>query len=49
VADLSEYWADHPPVQAMVQLYLGIGSKSNAHKLGDDDLMRFAQTGQLPT
>lgn len=49
VADLSDYWMEHPPLQAMVQAYLGIGSKPNAQKLGDDDLMRFAQTGQLPT
>jgi hypothetical protein len=30
VADLNDYWQSHPPVQAMVQAYLGIKPKEAA-------------------
>lgn len=33
--DLSGYWAEHPPLQAMVQAYLGIKPKSQ--KENDDE------------
>jgi hypothetical protein len=32
VADLTEGWKEHPPVQWMIQGYLGIGGKAK-----DDD------------
>jgi len=30
VADLSDYWTDHPPLQVMVQSYLGIKPRNAA-------------------
>jgi hypothetical protein len=47
VADLSDYWGDHPPLQWMVQGYLGIKSKP-ADTLSVDQLNAFATTGNLP-
>lgn len=47
VTDLSDYWADHPPVQWMVQAYLGIKPKE-AQSLSVDQLNAFATTGALP-
>jgi hypothetical protein len=36
VLDLHDYWRDHPPVQWMVQSYLGIGSSQ--HEMTTDEL-----------
>lgn len=47
VLDLHDYWRDHPPVQWMVQSYLGVESEKD-RQLSGDDLKRFALTGQLP-
>ena len=35
VADLNEYWQSHPPVQWMVQAYLGITPKDDAEETPD--------------
>ena len=48
VLDLHDYWQDHPPVQWMVQSYLGIGQRKAAEEMSDDALSQFARTGQLP-
>jgi hypothetical protein len=37
VADLSEGWKDRPPVQWMVQAYLGIGGKAKEEDDGEFD------------
>ena len=49
--DLHDYWKDHPPVQWMVQAYLGIGSgeRKPEAELSDDALKAFCQTGVLPS
>ena len=47
VIDLHDYWQDHPPVQWMVQAYLGIKPKE-AQSLNVDQLNAFATTGNLP-
>jgi hypothetical protein len=33
--DLTAYWKDHPPLQWMVQAYLGIGKKEEAPSYKD--------------
>ena len=49
VLDLHDYWKDHPPVQWMVQSYLGIGNTGNAgQELSAAALAAFARTGNLP-
>lgn len=48
VIDLHDYWASHPPVQWMVQAYLGI-KPEKAQSLSVDQLNAFATTGTLPT
>jgi hypothetical protein len=46
VLDLHDYWAEHPPVQWMVQAYLGVGrSNEPEHEPSSDELMSFARTG----
>ncbi len=47
VLELHDYWKDHPPVQWMVQSYLGVEPSQN-RELSGDDLKRFALTGRLP-
>lgn len=47
VSELSDYWQDHPPVQWMVQAYLGIKPKE-AQSLSVDQLNAFATNGTLP-
>lgn len=46
--DLYDHWKEHPPVQWMMQGYLGVGSNGGRTELSQDDLMQFARTGQLP-
>ncbi len=46
VLDLHDYWREHPPVQWMVQAYLGVGrSNEPEHEPSSDELMSFARTG----
>lgn len=47
VIDLHDYWVGHPPVQWMVQAYLGIKPKET-QSLSADQLNAFATTGNLP-
>lgn len=50
VLDLHDYWGEHPPVQWMVQAYLGIGRSTEPEpEPSSDELMSFARSGQLPT
>jgi hypothetical protein len=47
VIDLHDYWIGHPPLQWMVQAYLGIKPKE-AQSLSVDQLNAFATNGTLP-
>ncbi len=49
VLDLHDYWQDHPPVQWMVQSYLGVGQRNAGEEMSSEALAQFARTGQLPT
>ena len=48
VLDLHDYWREHPPVQWMVQSYLGVGQRNAGEEMSSEALAQFARTGQLP-
>ena len=48
VLDLHDYWQDHPPVQWMVQAYLGIKPKPASQVPSDEEAAAFLRRAQKP-